>query len=155
MRATTINKPLRKKIALAISAEVGTVFNVSAPSIEEHEDRDEYHTSGWPFDRFVVPCATGEISISIVVDHFGVDLFCRLRPNGAVGENLSKEEKALAFLVGGNDFSGKVNKHWIIETKATDDDIAEIVGFARSHLLTLRDGKFDPANMITYRSRWR
>lgn len=139
-----IAKPLRKKIALALAAEIGRLFETEPQKIELEEgmlQAEDYVSAGWPLDRYVYAIPTGELSIGIDVCPREVSLYCRLRPNGEIGEALTEDEKRLARRVDGNHFSGKVNLHMWPERKVSESDIEGFVLRARNHILILKDEK--------------
>jgi len=137
-----LNKPLRKMLAQAVAKEIDSVFG-GQHNVAQGQglDSDEFQSEGFPFHRYVYAISTGELSVDVTVCPAMVSLYCQLRPNGAIGEKLSEDERALARLVNGNEISGKANLHLMPKSGSSIADFErETVNTIRDHLLTLKHG---------------
>lgn len=101
MPAVLLTKPQRMRIAQALAATAADVFQIEPPKIIAGpvcaaSVRSQVATAGG-----AIP-----LSVSIVVSPTLIEVFCRIE---STSERMSPTEVALARLVDGNVYSGKLN----------------------------------------------
>lgn len=140
-----ITKPQRLMLARDIADIMRDVFG-KAPVMRHLEDDEAgsdfgHGASDIPANPFLVPCAVGEMAVTVRVCPQMISLYCRICPDRT--EPMSADEIAITRLVKGNDLNGKANLHVMPDRKLDTLAASGLLSQVRHHFMILRHGTLD------------